>query len=392
MERLAPQRLLRRVVSGLYQAGRLAQRGRSRFPRRQHAVRRVVHVSPAYFADESLVGGGERYATSLAQATAGYLDTTLVSFGSSRQSFRQNNLQVEVYPAISWINGLRYDPLSYRFLQELIHADVVHCHQYRVAVTNLSILAGAVLGKRVFVTDYGGVGAHFTDTLPIVGFVQGFLPISSFSAQILPATKETQPLYGGVDKRFLDRPGPPERNRDLLFVGRLLPHKGINYLIDAVGGDMSLEIIGHVYHEDYFQFLQQLAQGKNIHFVIDATDETLVQAYRRAMVTILPSVYVDMYGVQYAMPELLGLVLLESMACETPVICTNVGAMPEIVIDGVTGFVVPPNDSKALRDRIDYLMNNPEVARRMGRAGRQQVLEKFTWEAVGRRCVAAYQS
>jgi glycosyltransferase involved in cell wall biosynthesis len=96
------------------------------------------------------------------------------------------------------------------------------------------------------------------------------------------------------------------------------------------------------------------------------------------------------YGARHDKPELLGLVLLESMACGTPVICTNVGGMPEIVKDGVTGFVVPPNDPKALAARIAYLFDNPEVARAMGRKGRERVVEAFSWSKVAQRCLDAY--
>jgi starch synthase len=96
------------------------------------------------------------------------------------------------------------------------------------------------------------------------------------------------------------------------------------------------------------------------------------------------------YGTTQKMPELLGLVMLESMACGTPVVCTDVGGMPEFVEEGVTGFIVPPNDPRALRERINYLLQNPEAALKMGRAGRRAVSEKFTWDVAARRCLAAY--
>lgn len=381
------QRLLHQVAT---QLDRVARWRRPSQRKNSRKVRRVVHVSPAYFSDESLIGGGERYATYLAQATAQHLDATLVSFGSQRQSLKQGNLKIEVYPTLATLNGLSYDPLSYSFLKELLKADVVHCHQYRLAVTNLAILAGAALGKRVFVSDYGGVGVHFTEELSVEQHVDGFLPISNFSANLLPAYKNRQVLYGGVPHRFIEHPINKADRPNILFVGRLLPHKGINYLIEAIEGDVSLEIIGRPYHEEYFKLLQQLAVGKNVRFITNASDDDLFQAYRRARVSILPSVYVDVYGNQYPMPELLGLVLLEGMASGAAVICTDVGSMPEIVQDGITGFVVPPNDPQSLRERINYLWHNPEVTAQMGQAGRQKVLTDFTWEAVAQRCLAAY--
>jgi len=95
-------------------------------------------------------------------------------------------------------------------------------------------------------------------------------------------------------------------------------------------------------------------------------------------------------GERTVVPELLGLVVLESMACGTPVIVTRVASLPELVEDGVTGFVVPPNDPGAIRDRLEYLSAHPEAVERMGRLARERVAREFTWDAVAERCLRAY--
>jgi glycosyltransferase involved in cell wall biosynthesis len=91
-------------------------------------------------------------------------------------------------------------------------------------------------------------------------------------------------------------------------------------------------------------------------------------------------------------PELLGQTLLEGMACGTPVICTDVASMPEVVIDGVTGFVVPPNNPSALAEKLVWLTEHPSEARRLGEAARKHVLEKFTWPRVVKRCLEIYEA
>jgi glycosyltransferase involved in cell wall biosynthesis len=78
------------------------------------------------------------------------------------------------------------------------------------------------------------------------------------------------------------------------------------------------------------------------------------------------------------------------MACGTPAICTNVASMPEIVSEGVTGFIVPPNDSQSLREKILWLRDHPCQTRAMGNAGRQQILERFDWASIVRRCLEIY--
>jgi glycosyltransferase involved in cell wall biosynthesis len=89
-------------------------------------------------------------------------------------------------------------------------------------------------------------------------------------------------------------------------------------------------------------------------------------------------------------PELLGQTLLEGMACGTPAICTNVASMPEVVEDGSTGFVVPPNDPSALREKLCWLREHSAEVNALGRAGRQRVLERFTWNNVVARCLDEY--
>ena len=133
-----------------------------------------------------------------------------------------------------------------------------------------------------------------------------------------------------------------------------------------------------------------MAAGKQVVFRHDCSDSEIVNAYRRARCVVLPSVYRDLYGKETQIPELLGQTLLEGMACEAPAICTDVASMPEIVADGVTGFVVPPNSPQILREKLVWLEQNPERARQMGKAARKHIVEKFTWPVVVERCFTAY--
>jgi starch synthase len=117
-----------------------------------------------------------------------------------------------------------------------------------------------------------------------------------------------------------------------------------------------------------------------------------VAAYRTAAAVVLPSVYESRYGPRTEVPELLGQTLIEAMACGAPAVCTCVASLPEVVEDGVTGIVVPPNSPEALGKAIRFLADNPSEAARMGRAGRRRVLERFAWPAVVRSCLEIYRS
>jgi glycosyltransferase involved in cell wall biosynthesis len=180
------------------------------------------------------------------------------------------------------------------------------------------------------------------------------------------------------------------RRGGVLFVGRILPHKGVDHLIRGLPVGMELVVIGSAPHEPYLRDLHALASGKPVRFQHDADDHTLVRAYREALCVVLPSVYRTMYGRTTTVPELLGQTLLEAMACGTPVIGTDVASIPEVIEDGVTGYLVPPNDPAALGQALIKLRDNPALAAEMGAAGRARVEQRFTWDAVVERCLEIY--
>ena len=381
--RLSPTRLVSLVRA-------LAWIGMHRHPRpptTPERLRRVIHVSPGWFDDEAYVGGGERYPLGLAEAMAELVPTTFVSFGPRRQSLQRGKLGVEIYRAARYVDDVRWDPISFAYLPTLKRADVVHCHQYRTAITSMTLAVSRIRRTPSFVTDHGGVSSRFQH-LPLEGLVNAFLPVSEFSRQTLPGPAPVV-LGGAVDSRFLEDHHEP-KHRSVLFVGRLLPHKGIDYLIDAMDPRTRLDVMGRVCDEEYLHRLLRLASGKDVHFHTNADDQAIIRAYRRAAVTVLPSVYEDCAGRTYSAPELLGLVLIESMACGTPVICTRVGGMPEVVQDGRTGFIVEPNRTDALRDRIQLILGDSSRADAMGRAAREFVKSVCTWSTVARRCLDAY--
>ncbi|MCW2706025.1 MAG: glycosyltransferase [Blastococcus sp.] len=113
--------------------------------------------------------------------------------------------------------------------------------------------------------------------------------------------------------------------------------------------------------------------------------------HRGAAVFVLPTVKQDCYGRHFAISELLGLSVLEAMASGTPVVASCLDALPEVLRHGETGFLVTPGDVDELRDHVAQLLEDRALAGRMGRRGREVVLEQFTWEACARRCLRAYE-
>ena len=176
----------------------------------------------------------------------------------------------------------------------------------------------------------------------------------------------------------------------VLYAGRLIPYKGIHHLIEGVHPETAVILAGESYHAEYRAYLDVVSQGRNVTFLGPLMGEDLVRTYNTSAVSVLPSVETDMYGKTYPKSEILGLVLLEAMACETPVVASRIGGMMELVVDGETGLGVPPGDSEALGEAVERLLGDEKLAREMGRAGRARVAANFTWAAVARRCIAAY--
>jgi starch synthase len=108
----------------------------------------------------------------------------------------------------------------------------------------------------------------------------------------------------------------------------------------------------------------------------------VVQLLSHATVFVCPSVY-----------EPLGIVNLEAMACGTAVVASAVGGIPEVVVDGVTGLLVPLDDAfeSTLARQLSALLEDPAHAAAMGAAGRERAVEHFGWDAIARRTMAVYE-
>ncbi len=360
-----------------------------------HRRSRVTHVVPALFGPQGLIGGGERYPLELARAMASRVPTRLLTFGAKPRRERIGDLEIEVIR--NWIPHGRFtvDPINPAMIARLRDADVIHYHQTNTMMSSLALLYARSAGTPIYTTNLGGGGIALHHLVDVTRWYAGHLHCSEFSRVAfrqndLPTARV---ILGGVDHHTFAPDPAIERTGEVLFVGRLLPHKGINYLIEAVDRDTPLALIGRRWwrrQEAFHALLRTLSEGKRVRFLERCDDAALVEAYRRALCVVLPSVNTTVFGERYAVPELLGQTLLEGMACGTPAICTAVGGMPEVVEDGVTGFVVPPNDPAALAEKIVWLQQHPREAAEMGRAARRRVLDRFSWQRVVDRCLDAY--
>jgi glycosyltransferase involved in cell wall biosynthesis len=359
---------------------------------------RVTHVAPTVFGDQGLFGGGERYPLELARALAREVASRLVAFGREAGRIREEGgLDIVVLRARSYAGGHPAHPVGGGLARALRGADIVHAHQLHSRTTAFALSTARLRRQRRVVTDHG-LSARPGRRPPRL--VERFLTVSRYSAAVLGAPSErTAVILGGADpERF--RPERDDPRAGILFVGRLTPHKGVDRLIEALPADAELTIVGSAGHDsrpperDYPLLLRKLAASSpgRITFAGTVADEELPRLMRRHAILALPSVEETCYGRQVAVSELLGLTVIEAMASGTPVVCSDIGGLPEVVTDGQTGFLVPPGDVDALRDRMAVLLHDRHRREEMGRDAREVASRRFTWVECARRCVESYET
>lgn len=202
----------------------------------------------------------------------------------------------------------------------------------------------------------------------------------------------------------LARSGVDPNGPIVAFVGRVTRQKGLAHLLAAAPAiDPAAQLVLCVGAPDTPELAAEVgrlvagvrATRGNV-TVIDGmlSKQDVVQVLSHADVFVCPSIY-----------EPLGIVNLEAMACETPVVATRTGGIPEVVADGVTGLLVPfePGDdvtrepadpaafAAAIAERVNLLLHDPARARAMGVAGRARAVERFSWRAVAEDVAALYR-
>ncbi|MCH9045168.1 MAG: glycosyltransferase family 4 protein [SAR324 cluster bacterium] len=191
---------------------------------------------------------------------------------------------------------------------------------------------------------------------------------------------------GGLDTTLFHNPGRRRRRpATLLFVGNTDDwRKGAAYLVRALAllpGTVRLRVVDDPYptkkllHEE----CKRLGVGHRVTFLGKLEHAGLQDEYCRCTMLVQPSLY-----------EGFGLPAAEALACETPVVATAVGAVPEVVVPH-TGLLVPPADPGALAGAIESLLEDPNQRRAMGQAGRRRMVRCFDWRIAGAKTAEVYQ-
>jgi len=171
--------------------------------------------------------------------------------------------------------------------------------------------------------------------------------------------------------------------RLVLAVGRLVPYKGFDYLLQAMKEvDATLLLIGlGPLMKRLEATIARLGIGEKVH-LLGHVEDTLPY-YKASQVLVLPSV---------SRAESFGLVQVEAMAAGIPVVNTEIeSGVPEVSLHGVTGITVPPGDAQALAEAVNYLLENTEMREKYGRAALARVSEEFSAERMAESTLRVYQ-
>ncbi len=171
-------------------------------------------------------------------------------------------------------------------------------------------------------------------------------------------------------------------NSYVLYAGRLAQEKGVHVLVDAMQGlEVELRIAGEGPLRAVLEDKVRQRGQANVRFVGHLSGSELADAYRKAALTIVPSLWFENQPMS----------ILESFAYGTPVVASDHGALPELVVEGVSGAVFEPGNTGALRERIRHLMDHESEREGLARSARQMVEEEFDEDVHYRRLLDLYE-
>jgi glycogen synthase len=382
-------------------------------------------------------GGAGVHVEYLSRALAEFVPVEVRCFGD--QNYTDGNLTVRGYQPweeMSKNTDTRFGGALGAFSRSLamakdtLEADVVHCHTWYTQMGGL--LAGKLWDVPFLLTTHSleplrpwkaeqlGSAYHLSSWMERTA-IEGADAVIAVSKETRndvfthfgPAESKTHVIHNGINldqykptaaRDALDRRGVDPDKPYVLFVGRITRQKGIIHLVDALADiDSEIQVVllagapdtEHIARE----MEERVARARLVRDGITWVDEMLsrdevIQFYSHAAVFCCPSVY-----------EPFGIINLEAMACETAVVASRIGGIPEVVVDEETGILVdldleprtftprdPDRFAGDLAAAINRVAGDPDLARRMGEAGRRRAEEHFSWRAIAQKTLELYES
>lgn len=358
------------------------------------------------------VGGAENHLLSLVRGLSREkYDITVAFFKEEAQEARSlvPDFQALGVPVVDLQMSGPIDPAALVRLAALLRRerfDILHTHLFRADV--LGAVIGRLMGVPIVLSSVHSRPPFFLRN-PIKALLNRFsarlddrvIVISDAIGRYLTQRINLDPqkmvrIHYGLERQDSHATAEPARVRrafglanEIPLIGtvaRLEPEKGQDVLVRAMPRVLErvpaahLLLIGHDW-QGFRDELQALAEGLGV------ADYVTFAGFRSDVPRLLPGL--DLFVVP-SRAEGFGLVLLEAMQWDLPIVATTAGSIPEIVLDGETGRLVPPDAPAPLAEAIVELLADPERAAALGRAGGRRLREHFTWERMIRETEAVY--
>jgi glycosyltransferase involved in cell wall biosynthesis len=310
----------------------------------------------------------------------------ILTYYSKDYHQKYENVVIHKVPYIPKMRGLSYMLNAYKTGKEIIRKeriDLIHSHY----AFPQGVVGGLLKGNLPYILTLHGsdvlklsksiIGKPFFNYA--VGKADKIICVSEFLKNNLRSDFNNKAIVipNGVDFNIFYEGDDLDYG---LFVGVFVKQKGLDVLIEAIKDiDFNFKLIGD---GPLFNKIKERIEKENMKHVelLGKKSQTEVAEYmRNCSFLILPSI-----------SEGLGMVLLEAMACGKAVIATNVGGIGEIVKDNYNGFLIPPNNPKILKEKINMLINDIDLRKRFGRNGKK-FSKNFSWENVAKKVRAIYE-
>jgi glycosyltransferase involved in cell wall biosynthesis len=292
-----------------------------------------------------------------------------------------------------------------------VNFDVLHVHDWLTAPAGIA--AKHFMRKPLVVTlhstEYGRSTLHSVDSFTIDGYewwatyeasrlivttysmrheVCGHFHVPWEKVWIIPNAVDAAKFQVNVDRGAVRaRYGVGLGEQLVLYVGRLVPQKGVEFLIQAVPKiaakyhGAKFVIVGEGWLRGHLEYLANVSgQRGRINFTGFIPDSELVALMRSADVLVVPSIY-----------EPFGIVALEGMAAEVPVVASQVGGLAEVVEHDRTGVYVYMRNPDSIAWGVDRVLSNPGHAQWLVKNGKEAVQKVYSWEAVAKKTTELYE-
>lgn len=380
------------------------------------AVKKVCFITREY--PPNVYGGAGVHIKNLARELAQVMDVEVRCFGDQNET--EDRLRVKGYQAFKTMEegaGKKFNSALGTFSTDLsivrdyIDADVVHSHTWYAAMAGFMAkvlydipyvaTVHSLEPLRPWKEEQLGRSYHLTAWIERVALeaADRIVAVSSQSKEEIVANfpnispERVAVIHNGIDLKTW-RPSSAAATRQaygiegdyVLFVGRTSRQKGMVHLLEAMKHvqpgvrlvcctsapdtpQIEQEIIAKVKETPRSLWINKLLR-----------EEQYIELYSHCAVFACPSVY-----------EPFGIINLEAMACERPVVASEVGGIPEVVVPGRTGLLVPPADPRLIADALNRVLRDRAMAREMGLAGRRRVDEHFSWTSIAAKTRRMYE-